>query len=246
MLGNLYEFDAVKLTPYNQLPLADLYILNQLNQIIRLSRESYANYDYKSVVNACSTFMTNELSAYYMDFTKDILYIEKKDSARRLAVQTVLYTALDALTRILAPVLVHTTEEVWDHFAKSKTSVHLEEFPEAMDLPTVNVFDWDRLFALRSEIFKSLENARNQKLIGKSLEAEVSLVSDPETMKLLQSYVPNPAQWLIVSKINVLPGKETAITITKAQGTTCPRCWNVVEHIHEDGLCDRCHGVVND
>lgn len=246
MLANLDGFDGRDLVTYPKLAPTDAYMMHKINQILELARSNYATYDYKTVVNACTTFMSNDLSAYYLDYTKDILYIEKKDGLKRRSVQTVLYTALDVLVKIFAPILVHTTEEIWDTIGQSKTSIHLELLPEVQSYPDIDFFVWDELFALRSEVFKALELARADKVIGKSLEAQVILSVNQKTQDLISTMIPDFAQWLIVSKVTVLSSKDTKIEVKLAEGSTCPRCWNVKKHSHEDGLCDRCYSVVHD
>jgi isoleucyl-tRNA synthetase len=246
LLGNLYEFDVNKKVKFSDLPKVDLYILDQLNQIIDLAHNVYRNYDYKNLVSACSNFMTNQMSAYYLDFTKDVLYIDKKEGQRRLEVQTVLHTVVDSLNRILAPILSHTMEEVHDALYPSQDSVHLKELPVHMELPSVNTEDWDRLFALRTDIFKALELSRADKVIGKSLEAKVFVEVSEDVDQLVKAYLPNFSQWLIVSQSEIKVAQETKVTVEKAEGLTCPRCWNVTQSHQEDGLCDRCVAVLKD
>jgi len=243
MLANLNDFTWKDCLPLSALPAADAYVLSKVYDVAANAVKSYDAYDYKSVVASVSNLMTNELSAYYLDFTKDILYCDAKTSKSRLAVQTVLYESVNVLTRILAPVLAHTCEEVWDHFKADTQSVHLQDF-------TVNAFRvkeqdiWDELLQLRSDIFKQLELARADKVIGKSLEAKVSVTIKTDLFTKLTRRVPNLAQWLIVSDVDLKVGQEQVITVSKAEGMTCPRCWNVTKKHAEDGLCPRCQAVV--
>ncbi len=243
MLANLKDFEASKALPLRDLPAPDAYVLHRVLEVAKTSQESYRNYDYKTVVSSVSSLLTNELSAYYLDYTKDILYCDAKTSKSRLAVQTVLYHSVDVLTRLMAPILVHTMEEVWDHFKGGTESVHLQDFSLPvfkLDEPAI----WDELFTVRSEVFKALEVARADKIIGKSLEAKVKLTLDAATFTKLTRRVTNPAQWLIVSQVDLVVGSPLNVTVELAQGLTCPRCWNVT-HTHEtDGLCARCAAVV--
>lgn len=245
MLGNLDGFSEKDLIPYETLSRQDQYMMAKLDELLSFSLQAVKGFDYKSMVSACTTFMSNDLSAYYLDYTKDILYIESKNGLTRRGVQTVLYHALDVLVKLWAPILVHTTEEVYDFFKPGSASVHLEEYPDVKGYH-VETQAWDRLFELRSDIFKALENARNEKLIGKSLEAKIDLTLTEEDYALFQSLIPNPAQWLIVSQLNLGKGTSFEVKVSSAQGTTCPRCWNVVEHLHEKGVCPRCASVLND
>ncbi len=244
ILGNIHDFTENDKVALKDLPEVDSYILDELNRIIKLSLNAYRNFDYKTMVSAISNFMTNEMSAYYLDFTKDILYIEKAKGLRRREVQTVLYTVIDALHRLLAPVLAHTMEEVHDYLVPGSTSVHTLTFPEVMEINAVDQAAWAQLFALRSEIFKALEEARAEKIIGKSLEAKLVISLKPELKTLVETYLPKFAQWLIVSQVEVLASEKTHIQVLVAEGITCPRCWNVTHSHAEDGLCERCAAVI--
>ena len=246
ILGNISDFTEQDKVDLKDLPKVDTYILDELNRIIKLSLNAYRNFDYKTMVSAISNFMTNEMSAYYLDFTKDILYIEKAKGLRRREVQTVLHTVIDALHRLLAPVLVHTMEEVHDYLVPGSDSVHTLEFPEVMDLNEADHEAWAQLFALRSEIFKALEEARAEKIIGKSLEAKLVVSLNPQLKALVEATVPNFAQWLIVSQVEVLEADKTHVKVEVAEGITCPRCWNVTHSHAEDGLCERCAAVITE
>jgi isoleucyl-tRNA synthetase len=175
-----------------------------------------------------------------------VLYIDKKEGQRRLEVQTVLHTVVDSLNRILAPILSHTMEEVHDVLYPSTDSVHLKELPAHLDLPSVNDEDWDKLFELRTDIFKALELSRADKIIGKSLEAKIFVEVSEDVDRLVKEYLPNFSQWLIVSQSEIKVSSETKVVVEKAQGMTCPRCWNVTQSHQEDGLCDRCAAVLRD
>ncbi len=244
MLANLKDFSQKDCLPLEQLPQVDAFVLSKVFDVVDQAAKAYDAYDYKSVISSVSNLMTNELSAYYLDFTKDILYCDAKTSKTRVAVQTVLYESINALTRILAPVLAHTCEEVWDHFKADQESVHLQSF--ALNPFRVSAQeDWDEVLQLRSDIFKQLELARADKVIGKSLEAKVEVIIDIAAHEKLTRLVPNLAQWLIVSEVDLQVGPAQVITVSKAQGMTCPRCWNVTHDHQEDGLCGRCQSVVN-
>lgn len=253
MLGNINpaDFTASDLIDVNTLHPIDQHVLGLLNDVIRTSLDAYLNYDFSYVVSSVSNFMTNTMSAYYLDFTKDILYIEKKNDPRRRAVQTVLYHTVSALTRLLAPVLVHTCEEVWDHFIPQSESIHLGVFPQPFELNNEEKLksEFARLFELRSIIFKALEEARNAKVIGKSLEAAIHVRLSNSLALLINSHLGDSfAQWCIVSlaEVEASDEEETQVTVRLAPGVTCPRCWNVIENGAEDGLCPRCQAVLKD
>lgn len=245
MLGNLYDFKESDCIAYDDLNRQDQYMIGLIDEICKSSIEAYSRYDFKTITSTLFNFMTNTLSAYYLDYTKDILYIEAKEGFERRSVQTVIYTALDHFSKILAPILVHTTEEVWDYLNPNSESIHLQAFPELKNLK-VDHEKWTELFDLRSKVFKALEESRNEKIIGKALEAKLTCVMSASLKANVDQNIGNLAQWLTVSQCDVLIGNETKISVEKAQGTTCPRCWNVVNHVHsEDGLCLRCANVLN-
>jgi len=243
MLANLKDFSWKDCLPLSALSETDAFVMAKVIEVANASVKSYKEYDYKSVITNVSNLMTNELSAYYLDFTKDILYCDAKTSKARMSVQTVLYESVHILTRVLAPILAHTCEEIWDHFLSDAQSVHLQDF-EIKKFKSSEPEIWQELLQLRSEIFKQLELARADKIIGKSLEAKVELTLTQELHDKLNRKVGHLAQWLIVSQVDVKVGPQQAISVNLAKGMTCPRCWNVTQEHAEDGLCPRCQAVV--
>lgn len=237
----------------NELSQLNQYILVRLNDAIKECKKAYTEYRFSDVVMTLSTLMTNELSAYYSDYTKDILYIEKLDDRARREVQTVLYTAVEVLSKLWAPILAHTTEEINSFMHFNETSIHLESFPElnlAFDTKTLRE-KMNALFAIRKDVFKALEEARAESLIGKSLEAHVLINVNAETKAVIDELVANAAQWFIVSKVTFTTDELTQyetcqVKVEKANGHVCPRCWNITESDHENGLCDRCHKVLSE
>lgn len=254
MHGNLsdfnYETDRVS---YEDMSALNRYVLNEVNQHNILSQKYYANYDFQRVTTTISTALTNLMSAYYLDYTKDILYIEKLDSKNRREIQTVLYEALLTYSRLLAPILVYTTEELNRIFRPEDESIHLQSFVEPKEalLSEVEVQAFERLFELRDAVYKALEDKRALKVIGKSLEAQVLLNLSDEDQSLVDQYLGESLkQWFIVSDVQFT--QETLPEVMNFQvdavpfeGETCPRCWNLVPHVHSDDLCDRCHEVIN-
>lgn len=244
-------FTKENLVPVNELSKLNQYILVKLNEVIRASIKAYNEYRFADVVSMLTNFMTNELSAYYLDYTKDILYIENVDDPERRQVQTVLYLCLDALTRLWAPILVHTCEEINDFMHFDEESIHLAAFKEIeLDIDERSLLDkMQRILLIRKDVLKALEIARNAGEIKKSLEAHLVMSMDEEDQKIFDELVQNPAQWLIVSKVDFvkadLPAYENCqIEVKKAEGHVCPRCWNYTTSEHEDGLCDRCARIL--
>ena len=247
LLANLSNFTADDLVAIDGLEKADQYMLVKLNEVMEACRKAYDHYDFSDVTAAITNFMTNELSAYYLDYTKDILYIEAKNDPRRTQVQTVLYHCVDALSRLFAPILPHTCEEVHDFFKPNEESIHLQEFLPLFEVKDAEAIkkDMASLFEIRSDVFKALEQARADKVIGKSLEAKVVIALNEADRTLVDAYFGSKfAQWLIVSKVEVALGSEREVSVEKFNGTVCPRCWNVHEGSNEHGLCDRCADVM--
>lgn len=232
--------------PFGELAPLNQYILVRLKQTIDDVELAYKEYRFADAVSALTNLMTNELSAYYMDYTKDILYCDETDSRDRREVQTVLYTATEVLAKLWTPVLPHTMEEVNDYMKWNDVSIQLEDFPTlTLDFDQDALLkDMDVLFELRKKVLKALEDARHEDMIGKGLEAQLILHLDDETKGVLNRIVPNPAQWFIVSKVTFADAGDEVV-VAKADGHVCPRCWNVTEADHEDGLCDRCHAVMS-
>ncbi len=258
MLGNINKEDfnpKNDLVAFEAMPLVDQHILVLLDETVQKAVDCYMNYDFMQANQILTTFMINELSSYYLDFTKDILYIDKKDSVRRRCVQTVIYKTVDALVRCFAPTLVFTMQEVWNHFGDEDTSVHYLEFMKPQQYSNAEELKekFNRLFLLRDDVLKALEEARNEKIIGKPLDAAITLSCSVEDEVLLKEVLGDHlAQWLIVSSATLSEndGKAyqlTKIKVEKAQGEVCPRCWNIALTHAEDGLCPRCQKVlIND
>lgn len=244
-------FAKADLVPTNDLSDLNKYILVKLNKVAYVCLDAYDEYRFADVVSTLTNFMTNELSAYYLDYTKDILYILNADDPARRQVQTVLYLCLDVLTRLWAPILCHTAEEINDFMHFDEESIHLSEFVKVdVDCDAGRlVHEMDQLLAVRKDVLKALEIARANGLIKKSLEASLKIRLNEETKRLFERIVPNAAQWLIVSKVEFVDGPLTPfevceIEVDKAKGHVCPRCWNYTESDHEDGLCDRCAAIL--
>ena len=255
LLANVGEedFTTADLQNLASLPISDQYMIALLADVNEKARKAYKEYRFSDVVTALTNLMTNDFSAYYLDYAKDILYIERKDSIRRRQVQTVIYTALNVLARLWAPILCHTCEEVNDFMHLEKESIHLGAFAD-LELP----FDAEAvkekmgpLLLIRSDVLKALENARNEKIIGKSLEAHVLLNVNEEDQKLIDEIFPATLhQWLIVSKVTLTKEDLSAyevcqVQVEKCDGVVCPRCWNITSSNAEDGLCERCRAVLN-
>ncbi|MBQ9116741.1 MAG: class I tRNA ligase family protein, partial [Clostridia bacterium] len=206
-----------------------------------------------------SNFCTLELSKLYIDIAKDRAYVEAKDSFARRAVQTTMYLTLDALTRMLAPMLAFTSDEIWQvmphRSTDDKRHVLLNDMPEydAAEPYKAEMERYDRLFQMRDTVLFALESARNAKLIGKSLEAKVTVkCADDDTMGFLASFGEELADIFIVSSVSLAKGEceegqSIAAEVAKADGEKCARCWkHSVSAVELDGefVCPRCKSIL--
>ena len=255
LLGNINpeDFKQTDKVAYEDLEAVDKYMMISLNEMANKVKEAYDRYDFVAVTSTMTNFMTNELSSYYCDFAKDILYCDKLDSPRRRKIQTVLYQAMDTLVKLWSPVLPYTTEEVWKFFGSGEaTSVHYTHFNDDIKYADEDVIkaNFERLHAIRTDIFKAREEAINNKIIEKPMQAHAILHVSEEDKKLLTDAFGNKInQWLIIAKVSfveeTLTKYEVAeVKIEMAPGHVCPRCWNIVEEENEDGLCDRCADAI--
>ena len=246
MLGNLKDFDYTKdSVKYEDMPYYDKYMMNELNKFTKNVLEEYNNYNFQNVYKLVNNFVSFTLSNFYLDFTKDILYIEKADSLVRKSVQTVLYNILNNEVKLLAPILPYTSEEVYSLLPHTEESVHLTDMPEVVTYSdSAEVEDlFNLFFELKDKVNKKLEEARNEKLIGSALEAVVKINLDSkynEVKEKLGSYL---HQLFIVSKVEYTTDGEEVV-VEKSTGEKCNRCWNYVDHLNGD-ICDRCHNIIN-
>ena len=246
MLANISDFDINKKVLFANLEEVDQYTLIKFNNFVKYVKESYDEFEFGEVYRSVNQFITNTLSAFYLDFTKDILYIEKQDSLRRLQVQTVLYEITSGLIRLLTPILPHTMSEAYQFLPEEHLEdVYLCDMPEVLELSSYNhVYEkFEKFMQYRDIILKSLEEARANKIIGKSFNALLEIVLDDESEKVFAS-INNVAQILIVSKINFTKGDSFNVTVKAASGAICARCWSVVDSVDEDELCPRCANIL--
>lgn len=269
ILGNLYDFDPKKDSlPYEELSLLDRWILFKLNQLIQRVNKAYEKSEFHIVYHAILTFCVVDLSSFYLDITKDTLYCSGSRDPERRSIQTVLFEAGSVLTRLLAPVMPFTMEEVWSYLPGAKAmaeSVHLTELPQAnRDYlnPELEKL-WEKILSLREEVAKALEAARQQKVIGPGTQAHVSLYPEnEETFKFLHQVEDELPAIFIVSGVKVHEVWEAApqgafkpenglslqIVVSPASGKKCTRCWlykeTVGQYASHPDLCERCYRVV--
>src|SRR5580698_870323 len=260
-LGNLYDFhpdlDAV---PGDDLAEVDQWILLKAEELIAKCRVWYDEYAFHKVYRAFYDFATTDLSAVWVDIVKDRLYTAGPRSLSRRSAQTALYRITYALVRLLAPILSFTSEEVWGYLCKpagSPDSVHLALLPEPSEmtqgismLQRERLAHWDNLMLVRDQVLKALEVAREEKKIGKSLEAKVVLTAGFDLHPLLGQYEPDLPALFIVSQVRLEQGTENGVTveIQRADGTKCERCWKYTLDVGSDPefptLCAACSGAI--
>ncbi|WP_368506094.1 isoleucine--tRNA ligase [Alkalihalophilus sp. As8PL] len=262
LLGNLHDFDpAVNRVNKEDLGDVHLFMLVKLNEVIEKVKEAYDNYQFSNVYHTIHNFCTIELSSFYMDLAKDTLYIEHADHADRRAIQTVMYECVLALTKLVSPILSHTADEVWEQIpAVKETSVQLTDMPEVESFGDVENLKakWQHFMSVRDDVLKALEQARNDKKIGKSLTAAITLYATGEVKQLLET-TPNLEKLFIVSAVSVkgevseapeeaMNFDDLRIIVEKAEGETCERCWvvstTVGSHHTHPGLCTSCAETV--
>ena len=246
-LGNLDGFDPkADSVPDGELLEIDRWALANLEAVTARVVLGYGEYDFQAAYNALYAFCTVTLSARYFDIIKDRLYIMAPKSAARRSAQTALYRIADSLCRLMSPLLVFTSDEAWENLpGEREASVHIAEFPVAKNADnTALMAAWERLFSIRDEVLKALEDARNSKQIGSSLEAKVILTADRETTLFLLDYYPELRYVFIVSQVEVHEGDSPKVEIQKADGQKCERCWNYSVRVGEfekyPTVCERC------
>jgi isoleucyl-tRNA synthetase len=265
LLGNLEGFNPESdKVSYENLREVDQYMMIKLNKLVKQTVQAYDNYEFAVIYHLVNNFCTIDLSAFYLDYAKDILYCEAPESEDRLAIQTVLYETLVSLTKLVSPILSHTADEVWTFIpGVVEESVQLTVMPEVVEFSNSEDVEekWNQFMSVRNDVLKALEFARNQKVIGKSLNAHVAVYVEDDTKILLESINESHEQLFIVSKFEVagtfseapehaVKLENVAIVVTKADGETCERCWNVSEEVgkveEHPTLCPRCASVVEE
>jgi isoleucyl-tRNA synthetase len=255
---NLYDFDPAKdAVPQEQMQEVDRYALARYADAAAAVLHAYGSYDFPVIFQRLNPLMTVDLSAFYADVSKDRLYTFAPAAPERRSAQTAMYHIADGLTRLLAPILPVTADEVWRHLPGSReASVHMAEFPGALAIEEMLDPDllarWDRLLDVRSEVNRALEAARQEKTIGTSLAAHVTLRARGETADLLEAYRDQLPMLFIVSQLDLVrkdgEGGSLEVGVARAGGEKCPRCWRTVPSVSSDpdtlGLCDRCVGAL--
>ena len=265
LLGNLHDFKpGENSVSYENLLSMDKWILDRLHRIISRVYDALEEYEFHVPVSLIHSFCVNELSSFYLDISKDRLYVEKKDSLTRRSAQTAMWEILSCLTRMLAPLLSFTAEEIWQEMRTMDStlpeSVFLSDFPKQnpsrLDENLNNL--WGEAEILKGAVSRMLETMRADKTIGTSLEASVQVKKNKALEKLAASFtLEELADIVIVSKFEwvdeltlprVFNDSDTGFEIAGGfvTGSKCPRCWKYDEHPNEEGLCHRCAKVLSE
>ena len=269
ILGNLEGFDPERdSVDFGEMNPLDQFFLLRAAELTADVRGHYESFTFQRVYQRLKDFCIVDLSAIYFDILKDRLYTAAPESVARRSAQTVLYRLGDTLVRLLAPITTFTSEEVWSFLPEGKDhqpSVHMTEFPEPKDLTgevpsdfdTAKLeADWEVLLNVRGEALKALEASRNEKLIGGGLEAQVHIAAPESLYAVLDRYRGDLRYIFIVSDVVVEKAPAVngdaplKITVAKAPGEKCERCWNYSTHVGEDRnyptVCERCSAVLRE
>lgn len=263
LLANTSDFNPAEHTvAYADLRSVDKYMTVRLNQVIQEIRENgYEKYNFMHIYRTVMNFLTVDLSSFYLDFAKDVVYIEAENDYQRRCMQTVFYQTLVSLTKLLTPIIPHTAEEIWSFLQEEEEYVQLAEFPgyETFTNEEELMDTWAAFMDFRDNVLKALEEARHSKLIGKSLEAKVTVYPNEQIRQLMTAVDADIAQLLIVSDFEVskevapseaVQFEDMAILVEKAEGETCDRCRSVRQDVGSDEklptLCGRCAHIVEE
>jgi isoleucyl-tRNA synthetase len=254
LLSNLYDFDPARdAVAKADMLSVDRFAMSSYAKLAVHVQRAYEAYDFQAIFHAINEFVTVDLSAVYLDVSKDRLYTFGAASRERRSAQTAVYRIADGLTRLLAPVLSVTADEIWARLPGAReASVHLARFPadaaawrdEALEA------DWHALLDLRGLVNAALESARQRKEIGNGLSAHVSIAAGGPLAALLDRYRDELATWFITSSVAVEPGQaeQPAIAVRHADGEKCPRCWRFVTDLAATGpaagVCPRCADAI--
>jgi isoleucyl-tRNA synthetase len=259
LLGNLAGFtpetDQIK-DPTKLLPL-DRYMLARTRELTEKILDWYTAFDFHRIYHAVNEFAIVDLSSFYLDVLKDRMYTFAPTSHERRSAQTVLWRITEILTRLVAPILSFTADEVWECLPAvegREVSVHLAQFPKPEEIfsedPDSLLEEWRQLFEVRDQALRILEEARQTKQIGKGLEAELEISASGEQLALLQRHAAGLKEIVNVSGVTVIEGRELMVTALPASGTKCARCWNFMPEVSNYGIwqnvCTRCQSALTE
>lgn len=240
--------------PYEKMSYLDKWMLSRLNRVIDRVLKAYNEYTFHTIYHTIHNFCSVDLSALYLDIVKDRIYVEKKDALKRRASQTVMFETLVSLTKIISPILSTTSEEMWSYL-KSKEdpeSIFLCDFPtvkeKLIDLALEE--EWEKIWKIKEAVNKKIEEKRSEKIIGHSLDAKVSIAASKDDYYVLKKLGDELKDIFIVSQVVIEENTETVITVSRADGKKCQRCWQYsIDITPPNGkfpeVCKRCEDILS-
>jgi isoleucyl-tRNA synthetase len=256
LVANLYDFNPVTdRVPVHALDAVDRFAVARYADAAQRMRRAYDEYDFSTVTQTLNTLSTVDLSAFYVDVTKDRMYTLSPGSPERRSTQTAMYIICDGLARLLAPILPVTADDLWRHMPGQRCeSVHLEDLPDVAALIDADlVGTWERLLAVRESVNAALEEKRKEKVIGNSLGARVVITATGPVATLLETHQQHLPMLFNVSDVGLHLGPtdgadEVQVVVEKAPGVKCARCWRFVPSVRTEsewaGICDRCRDAL--
>lgn len=263
MLGNLSDFDVkANSVSYQDLDPIDQFILVELDHLVEEVREAYDQFEFNTIIQQILNFLTQMMSSFYLDYSKDVTYIELADDPKRRNMQTVMYQVTKKLTILLTPIIPHTTEEIWDFLQEEEDYAQLANFPEVEHYENAEELStfWHKFLQFRDATNRTLETARNEKVIGKSLEARLHIYADADCQSFLEAVGENLRIYLMVSQLEILDQAQAPssaddyegfkLVVTPAEGKVCERCRGIYPSVgsceQAPTLCQRCAQIVID
>jgi isoleucyl-tRNA synthetase len=257
LLGNLSGFDPKDAIAEAELLPLDRYMLARTRELTEQVLGFYRTFEFHRVYQTVNEFATVDLSSFYLDALKDRMYTFAPTSKARLSAQTVLWQIAEVLVRLVAPIMTFTADEVWEYLPKVEdrpVSVHLALFPKPEEIfsedPTKLLEEWKKIFAVRDEALRVLEEERQAKRIGKGLEAELRIAAAGEQLELLQRHAAGLKEIINVSSVTVVAGESFSVTALPASGAKCARCWNYMPTVADYGawhdVCPRCSDALKE
>lgn len=255
ILGNIADFDpTTDRVEYSKLSKTDKWALYKLNELIDKVTQSFEKCEFHTIFHAIHNFCVIDMSNIYLDIIKDTLYVEDKNCPARRAVQTTIYTILNVLTRMLAPILFFTSDEIWQQLKHSSDenpqNVMLNDFPESKKEwnNTEISEEFEKILSVRDEVKKNLEQARVSKVIGASLEAKITLTVCKDDFDFFNERKDLLKFLFIVSQLDIYSGECLEVKVEKASGGKCERCWSYSDTVGKNTdtptLCSRCSDIV--
>ena len=262
ILGNISDFDPNKdMVEYNELPEIDKWAIMKINELVKTVTEGYDVYQFNKAYYGINSFLVHDMSTFYLDIIKDRLYVEGKNSKERRSAQTAMYIILSKLVRILAPITAFTAEEIWKYMPKKENentfSIMLEDYPKYDEKLYNKELDdkFKKIIEIKEIVSKKLEEAREEKLIGQTLEAKVTVIANKENelYQIIENNKNLIEDVLIVSELELNEDsskekEEIIITISRAEGEKCERCWKYTKDVGIDKenptVCKRCSEVL--